>query len=702
MESVFSTPHSAALTRGARMLGLCLPMLLGACGGGGGGGGDGGTPPVAATLNLADDAAALNWNGQATIDILANDSVSRGVLTLESVSAPAHGHAAIVGGKLVYTPSTGYFGTDAVGYVARAAEGGATASATVSLTVSAQLQLQGSASGASLAGATVTAHVGANSFATTSDAQGAYSLNISSADPNDVVTLAATGRDAQAAVRLAAALGDMATLARQADSGGKIESTRAPALNLSHLSTASFAMVMEANGGEAPATQALLDTLSSILSPQRIVDLATAIELVADHGVALPAGAADTLALVMNPSSSQLLEDFLDAQTGGANAMRFTSVQADVLAGNSPSGAPPLAVSGPQSLAYFTGNGQSGIDVLYVVYRPDGSATVVRRMGAGEATWTVSAGAMTLTMQQPYSYPELVFNPISGTLDSTRVDITGYRLEQVVGSSSVGDVLVHEFGTRTMLDGSAAGQVEPFATAGRLCRSVDLAKVTALQTSEFTAGSQWGGVISGAFNLDPPFNLGNAPAADILGIAEGSSATLIRSARAVNWTVNDGWLRLTDGSTDRRYARLSRDAVTGEEHWLAVDFDAGVMTRAVEMLTVKVEPGLVFATAASSHRRWQSPFGTLTNRLYHDAYSDGTGALLDGAGEVLIPNTWTVDAEGRLAYSMGTLLGQARIREWTLLRRSASKLIVLERYWESGSFDFRRLAVYVDRGPSSR
>src|SRR6185369_5401756 len=68
---------------------------------------------------------------------LGNDSDSDGhALVLASVATPVHGTAAIgTGGVIVYTPATGFYGTDAFSYVVTDGRGGS-ASAVVSVTVS--------------------------------------------------------------------------------------------------------------------------------------------------------------------------------------------------------------------------------------------------------------------------------------------------------------------------------------------------------------------------------------------------------------------------------------------------------------------------------------------------------------------------------------------------------------------------------------
>ena len=88
-------------------------------------------PPVA-----ANDAFSVAFNSSANqLDVLANDSDPDGdALTITSVGAPTHGTAAVSGGKISYTPTSGFSGADTFTYAVSDGKGG-TASASVTVTV---------------------------------------------------------------------------------------------------------------------------------------------------------------------------------------------------------------------------------------------------------------------------------------------------------------------------------------------------------------------------------------------------------------------------------------------------------------------------------------------------------------------------------------------------------------------------------------
>ncbi len=87
-------------------------------------------PPVA-----ADDEATTDEDTSVLIDVLANDTdVDGDTLTIESVTAPANGTAAIEDGKVRYTPDPDWSGTDTFDYTVSDGNGGSD-TATVTVTV---------------------------------------------------------------------------------------------------------------------------------------------------------------------------------------------------------------------------------------------------------------------------------------------------------------------------------------------------------------------------------------------------------------------------------------------------------------------------------------------------------------------------------------------------------------------------------------
>ncbi|MBS0377450.1 MAG: cadherin-like domain-containing protein [Proteobacteria bacterium] len=85
------------------------------------------------------DSASSDGDAAATIDVLANDSEPGGTLdttSVQIVSAPTHGSASVTSsGSVVYTPTSGYSGSDSFSYTVKDLQGALSNVATVNVTV---------------------------------------------------------------------------------------------------------------------------------------------------------------------------------------------------------------------------------------------------------------------------------------------------------------------------------------------------------------------------------------------------------------------------------------------------------------------------------------------------------------------------------------------------------------------------------------
>ena len=110
------------------------------------------------------DSAVVPINGSVTIDVLANDTDPNGdTLTIDSLAQPLHGTAAIVAGRILYTPDGNSGADDQFTYTVDDGQGGQ-ATATVSITAQngAPVANPDSAIAAGIAGSAVTVDVLAN------------------------------------------------------------------------------------------------------------------------------------------------------------------------------------------------------------------------------------------------------------------------------------------------------------------------------------------------------------------------------------------------------------------------------------------------------------------------------------------------------------------------------------------------------------
>ncbi|HEY8709706.1 MAG TPA: Ig-like domain-containing protein [Burkholderiaceae bacterium] len=665
-------------------------IALGACGGGSG------SPPSATTVNALSDSATVPWNTATNVDVLANDTVSAGVLTVSAVTAPMHGSASIVGTSIQYIPTAGYFGPDSLTYTARASDG-TTASAVLDLTVTAKVTLGASVFDGPLAGAAVSVAVGNRRFNATADGNGAYSVDITSAAPADVVVVSAVGTGAQSQVKLRSLLGEMASLVKLVTSNGSLGADQLASANVTNVSTALAALVEEANAGQTPATLAQLGALSVRMSPQSLLDLATAIKLVSDYGVSLPAGVSDTAALVAQPSTSSVLASFLASQEGSASG-NFTAARQLISAGSSlPTGAVALPKAATQTLVYFAGHKKSSALTLKVSYAPDGTAQVLGPDGASGATWVQAAGVLTLTLAQPFnSVTAAIYDPVTASYVTASVQTTGFQILQLAGTPSGGIAMVRPLGQWTVLQGTSTGEVIPFSAANLGVMPVaviDLAAAPALTSTELTVGANWAGLIVGQ-------DASGLPEEDILSITGSSAATFVRMGGQATWSLANGVLKIAYGGFEYDYQRLLAAAPTGEEQWLVTTLQNGSVTTAGVQMVAKASTDLKFSASSNLNRAWLSGIG---ENIYFDLYADGTGSQKVGLPQVpatTSPLTWSVGTGGTITIIRtrnGTVVNE---HTWTLVGQQAGSILVMEDLVASGT-DSWRLNIYADGGAAS-
>jgi hypothetical protein len=89
---------------------------------------------------VVDDSASSSNDAAIVIDVLANDSSQDAAIDASSIQVttnPAHGSAVVQGGKIQYTPTSGFAGTDTFQYTVKDTQGVESTAATVTITVTA-------------------------------------------------------------------------------------------------------------------------------------------------------------------------------------------------------------------------------------------------------------------------------------------------------------------------------------------------------------------------------------------------------------------------------------------------------------------------------------------------------------------------------------------------------------------------------------
>jgi len=650
--------HHRPWTSPAPVLAAALiATLLSACGG---------SNRPDATVSAADDSATLDWRSSALVDVLANDSASRGALSLVSVEAPANGTAVIEGGQLRYTPADGWFGQDSVRYTVQADAGGATAMATLAVTVQARLMLSGTITDAPIADAAVTLRVGDETLEVTADDQGRYSAEVVSADPQAWVQVSGVSTDGR--VRLVSVVGELAGVAALADADtGAVNAAALPALDATHWTSAAAALMARANGGEIPETPVELAAARAAVDPQVQLNLATAVRLVADAGVPLPEGIADTLALLLDEAATNA---FIEAQPD------FATARAEVAAEPQPTQPVALVVDRTRRVMFTVASPmRSGGGIVEL--NPDGTALVHDWSGTGPGRWTWQNGRLTVTLDSPIvreSFPTWS-DPSTGVSRQLRAEYRtlGLRARLIGGDWQVGVAELSFQSEYVFTEGPPTGQPvygSVDTDQGYPIGLRDIGAGIGIAADELVDGVRIAGLPVG----DAVTFTATEFRSDIVRLAADGTARLELSAKDATWTLEDGWLVLTVDGVQRRYTRVSRDASTAVEVWAVSGRFDGSEARMVEAIAGIVDPALAF-TQETAARAWRSEalyraspeaFGSTS---FVDLYADGTGSSLFAR--------WSIDADGSIVI-FRTGGGVDYPRRWIPIRRTGADWLVLE------------------------
>jgi hypothetical protein len=267
------------------------------------------------------------------------------------------------------------------------------------------LTLSGTVTDAPIANAVVTATVGDETFTANADASGNYTLDIEidAADAGEFVTLNARGVGDQEFVEFTSLAGSFQSLATQAGDDGTLSSSENFATQITNVSTAEAVFLREANGGQPITSDALLQTLSSEINAQDVLDLAAAIKLTVDDSAnyPMPSGQTSILALASDSAARQQFVNDVYTQDPAA----FASTQASIV--NDSGLAQPID---PQQDHTFTSAllstdpnfsfNYSG-RVLHFDLLEDGTGNVQSETYDEPLTWTVEGSTIRVTYQNP-------------------------------------------------------------------------------------------------------------------------------------------------------------------------------------------------------------------------------------------------------------------------------------------------------------
>lgn len=635
-------PRTPRRTGALRLTALLAAALVAACGGDG---------DDAAVLNADADSARMAWNTSVTVDVLANDSSNGGPVTVASVAEPAHGTAAMVDGRLVYTPEPGWFGVETVTYTASGA--GIQAAVPVRIAVQARMTLAGTAADAPLAQAAVKVAVGDDEFSTTTDADGRWRVEVTADDQADVVRIEATGTGAQSTVKLVGYAGTAGAVAEDIDAAGVVSAADEPGLDVSHMSTAIAALISRGKEG-APKTGEALDTALATVSPDAVATLATLLQQIIDHGEPLPAGQADTWAFALDAGAARALRDRLTDSGQWWGALSSTLDEAPAV--------PFVRPAEGDASVVLHGGGQSELWLL----RADGTGTASTGEGSRGITWRVTAGDLAVSYVQPWSRGEYMsFDPQTSTQVLVRGEVTGMRVRLIGG----GRLVLRSFlQSETIAEGPRSGELlladeaSPWQPAAL---AADLGAYP-LESAELASGTRWAGAV-----LRAPASRFDGLAADVMLVRSASRARLeLAGVERTMSTADGGFSLKDDAGNEWRYTRLLPASADGLETWLVQGRIGTPQAWAVVVPMARLARPYT-PVAADLARTWLFEPDGFGQPYTVQLNADGSGVLAGSNG------SWALRPDGEVRMSSPWSEGVDTVIQWWPVALADGRLLVL-------------------------
>ncbi len=180
------------------------------------------------------------------------------------------------------------------------------------------LTINGIATDAPLAGATVTLLFDGQEtdYSATTDNTGNYSIELEyqESDLTQFISIKAMGTGSQSTAGLISLVGELKELVNDAGDDNTLVSSENFGVTVSHITTAKYGLMVQANGSESVHSKSIVEQLSQQISQQDVLTLATAIKVAIDKAaanpdLALPPGFDDTLELMRY---SGVMDEYVD------------------------------------------------------------------------------------------------------------------------------------------------------------------------------------------------------------------------------------------------------------------------------------------------------------------------------------------------------------------------------------------------------
>ena len=162
--------------------------------------------------------------------------------------------------------------------------------------------------------------------------EGNYTVPISVDDSleSGLITLNATGAEGQEEVALISNIGSVEDAVSSAGSDNTLDNTESSTVNVTNVTTATHALMLDANGGEPINSIDTLNTASHSYEPELLIPISGCIQRVIDYGQDLPEGVEDTLELVSDMST--IRDCIRTAQNDTDAEVPFDEVMSNIVA----------------------------------------------------------------------------------------------------------------------------------------------------------------------------------------------------------------------------------------------------------------------------------------------------------------------------------------------------------------------------------
>ncbi len=305
------------------------------------------------------------------------------------------------------------------------------------------LAIDGLVTDAVVPNANVTATVRDLTFTTTADVNGKYTLNLSVDDAhlNDLVLITADGGSGKPTLKLVSQLPSMQTLLVQAGSDKQLDADENFSVNVTNVSTAEYAlMVKRWSFYGVPFLSVIndlqLENFSGSAGGYEKYLLAALIKIVSDLGISLPAGAQNTLDLVLDKGLTDELQTSINTATPELISQVIEAIKND-------------ASVSPGSLAHdgtYILLGGAGDTDWVLTFNNDNKGEAKTRFGAQSFTWAQGVGKLDIHFDRPMDLKQTEWLG-SWFAASIEVYIDNPHGSSMRGSMNMSKVLIDNEGT---------------------------------------------------------------------------------------------------------------------------------------------------------------------------------------------------------------------------------------------------------------